>query len=496
MSTIITNPITNKAAFRRFLARTSTQRCAVGFIGDSNMRQNGFGWYGGFQLALSSFFPVWGTGCVSINENNGDSYGTPWMYRNSAAFGTWGGNLVANGENRAGAGNYALTTNFNNATLDALLPTFGDGRGTFTWGNNYGGSTQTATSYTAGVGNGLSLRGRFGSTQEQLNDHPLDRRGPLRATVCYANFGPASTGTFRLAFHLGGAGNSSPTAQSATITTTGTANTVSWASVTLAADNNRNADPISTYIMNDATVPLNTPFWFSFFQIDNTSINTGVACTQIAARGGESAFDAYTWLNGKQVSLQHILRNMVQLDGVPDSSATALVIINEGANDFVEVGTSIDGINSNNSRQGFRANMAGIVSLLRTAWVAEGFDVNNLYIALMVTHPAARLTSDPTNGAREARLEEYRQEMQSLANSDSNLIAFNLRAVWGYNLPQWADPSNNYQRPTGQSGPDINHLNASGYITMATRLLNAAVYENAEQGAAGRVLRTGRGIPS
>lgn len=440
--------LTNADALRRFFARAAGQRCAVGLIGDSNNNFSGNGWEAGISQALAGRVPIWSTGLLSINLNGGNGISLPYTFRQSPG----------SGVNWRAAGSDIIMGVLTGAPtfFDNLLPNGG-------WGHNYAYATGAA-SYSADRNHGLVINGQI--TAQHYGDHPIDRRQVLRGTVCHGTFASG-----------GGSGKIGIRETSGTYTRSGTINFATgvdgyaFATVDLASNASRNVN-VQLAVMNDSTDPLVTNAWFSFFQIENIATTRGVAVSTIAAQGGQSARDAYDWLQPRATMLRHILRNMVQQDGVADNQATALIVINEGANDFSEAGTSIDTVNANSSRNGYKANIAGLIDVVTAAWTAEGFASANLFFLLLPTHVAA---VDPLD-SRESALIGYRQACAELAAARANVASADLRQVWNANTVGLPDAGVLFwARSAGALTPDVNHGSSQMYTTLFDRVLDAAL---------------------
>jgi hypothetical protein len=440
--------LTNADALRRFFARAAGQRCAVGLVGDSNNNFSGNGWEAGITQALAGRIPIWSTGLTSINYNAGNGIGLPYQFRQSPG---------SNVNWRAATSNTIMGVLTGAPTFfDNLLPSGG-------WGHNYAYATGAAT-YSANRDHGLIINGQV--TAQHYGDHPIDRRQALRGTVCYGTFASG-----------GGSGKIGIRETSGSYTRSGTLNFATGADgyafgqVDLAASASRNVN-VQLAVMNDGTDALTTNAWFSFLQIENIATVRGVAVSTIAAQGGQSARDAYDWLQPRETMTRHILRNMMQCDGVADSAATALIVINEGANDFSESGTSIDTVNANSSRAGYKANIQGLIDVIQAAWVAEGFAAGNLFFLLLPTHVAA---IDPTD-SREAALIGYRDACAEIAAARANTAAADLRDVWNANTVGLPDAGELFwARSTGALTPDVNHGSSRMYSTLFDRVLDAAL---------------------
>lgn len=198
-----------------------------------------------------------------------------------------------------------------------------------------------------------------------------------------------------------------------------------------------------------------TPLWN---RVENTARTSGIAYSPLWAQGGKSSRYALLTLQtaNVQAATTEWFRQATRLQG----AAPALCIqILHGGNDCFDFEPSlgpVGGINSSTG-PGHEDNLRGIISLLRSWWVAAGYDSSNLFFLLGPYHPRPG-EDNPLQLA-------FEDALRSIAASDTQIIA-----VAGNRL---STPEEFASRGYLLNGNDIAHLSASGYTSWATATVRA-----------------------
>ncbi|MER8754067.1 hypothetical protein NKH69_00085 [Mesorhizobium sp. M0976] len=393
-------------------------------IGDSNQILNGFGWDHGFQYALTTLgFPMWATGLLSQNENNGSGSAQGYLYGRI-------GSLIG-----AVSGAPAELDKYLNKGAGAIFPAY--------------------YTYVAD-GSSISNSAQIGLTLSA--NCPIDNGAALTFDLYWGSFN-SGAGTFRPYVRLGQSPFSTLAVEAAPISTNTGALAMQHATLSIAADLTRGDKIIEFKPLRTASDGITGPYFSTYMRARNPSRTTGFAYGTLEYRGGQSARTmAYDLQQASNEALTHYFSILRADQG--SGTKTIVVCINSGLNDRNETSASVGtaAIADGDSAAAFIDNFRAIIARIKAIWTLNGWDQTELFWLLAVSHPQ----SDPDD----AELVSYRGALQAYALYVDQAQVFDLSA-----LAPYADFIANgwYLNPV----TDHNHMVQAGYEQVSLRELKA-----------------------
>ncbi|TIL54403.1 SGNH/GDSL hydrolase family protein [Mesorhizobium sp.] len=394
-------------------------------IGDSNQILSGHGWDHGFQYALTALgFPMWATGLISQNENNGSGSGQGYLYNRN-------GSLVG-----AVSGAPADLDKYLNKGLGSIFPAY------YTYIADGG-------SFGSTLANGLVVVGTC----------PLDTSAALAFDGYYGTF-TSGAGAFR-PFARWEETPFTTLSDPGTMSTNTGAYGIQKVTLTVAADPARVGKQVGMRWTRPSVAGIVGPFFCTYMRARNTNRNTGFAYGTLEYRGGQSARTmAYDLQQASNDALTHYFSILRADQG--SGPKTIVICINSGLNDrnatLASVGTAaiVDG----DSAPAFIDNVRAIVDRLKAIWTLNGWDRRELFWLLQVSHPVS--TPD------DAELVAYRGALEAYALYLDQAQVIDLSVVVPY-----ADLIANgwYLNPVS----DHNHLTQAGYEGASLAILKATL---------------------
>ncbi|MEK6898639.1 MAG: hypothetical protein AABW79_00910 [Nanoarchaeota archaeon] len=402
-----------------FLALGDSRVDIVG-IGDSNQGFGGTGWDHGWQYALSSRFPMYATGLITQNENNGHGAGLGYYYSRSSS-----GPL----------GNYFGAPYLFDRYLSLGTTSTPLGPNRYMY-------------LPEGEISSFSLQGL--SLQKDI---PLNISAPLRFHLTYGLFDEGN-GSFRPVVRKDEPGYSVLVRSPNIVSTQGEEGSIDYYSLDLPASL-RNYSLGFRYV-GAGEANLQAPFFGLYSRAENLDRLNGFSFNTLHYGGGYSARDMAEALNSADdETLSQYFKEVRRLQG---QNKKVLVRINSGLNDRNELSPSYtQGIVPGNSREAFGDNIQSIVSRIESIWILNGWDVNELYFLIVVSHD---VPGDVHLGA-------YRIEAKQLADNLPRTASVDLAHI----VPTYRISQNNWY----VSSNDFNHLSTEGYEQISTRELDAII---------------------
>lgn len=348
----------------------NTMRVDFCMVSDSNGGFSGEGWDEWLQAALSEQFPMYGTGLVTVWENNGSGSGTGYKYGRNMPTGTFTTDSPAELSRH-------LDASLNPHTRAYLAD----------------GATLTESS------KGIALNA----------DCPIDITGPLVATGWWGSFATGA-GTFRLSARI----NESPFSVLASgvdvSTNTGVLGDMAAARLELAANAARTY-PIGVNWGQASTATLTGPFFCTYLSVENTDRTTGFRFSKFRSFGGESVRAAASILEAADDdTLIHYFTAI--RDGQRNQTRKAVVmVVNHGLN-----GRSSDEVNASvgpgthlpgNDRFAQVDNFQAIRDRVEAIWLAQGWDIREVRWLYFVSHPVPEASNDAIMQTYDAQFATY-----------------------------------------------------------------------------------------
>lgn len=403
-------------------ARLTSGRVDFVGLGDSNQLLSGYGWDHGIQYALDQSFPMYATGLISCNDNNGDGSGIGYGYRYNSS-----GPILG-----AVTGAPTDLHDYLDAGAGGLDPhDYGYlASGTFAWGDNTGLILST--------------------------DCPLDVSDDLSIDYHIGTF-TTGTGAFSPAIRL----NSSPFTQ-LEWTDTVTNNTGSYGmtietlslpggSVAVGTDLNARWTAVARSIAS--------PFFGLYIRAHSPNQTTGWSYHTLNARGGESTRTmAYDLQEASDTTLSYFFGECRRLQG---ATKTVVICINEGLNDRNETLASVGpgAVSDGDSPEAYVDNHTAIVNRIKAIWTLNGWSQDELFWLFMPSHPV----SNPDD----AELLSYRTALATYAGTLSQATVVDLESLTDADAMLAAG----YY---ASGGSDRSHLTQSGYEDLGVSIIGAA----------------------
>jgi hypothetical protein len=461
----------------------ATGRVACALISDSNGMLMGYGWDGGFHRALSGRFEMCGTGLLSMLHAKTRFYNDPTY----------------------GAGRF---------------PRLGSGQNPVTDGNVWkfisDAATPAAIKNLMAFPGGWLPHGASGPTNDQSAGYYIAAGGAIvpYCQMIFAKHGPLAASYARLTYELiaantqNGGGNTYPgawyidytTGQSASLgtridaaagaTSVGTAaatGALIYSSFTLAAANRIAPDAVDSIIFG-ANLGANTngPAALLYQAVYNTDRPRGFTWQAFLCKGGQSAYDMAAALQAMPDAtldtwLTAMSRAFVAGNG-GNGARRMLFVINTGFNDPAVVTPSVGpSPAASNTAAGFVDNHRAIMDRIRARYDAlfgAGAETTELFFFMVPSHPISDApTSNPVGYAtaadKEGWLVQYRAALALMPDSTH---WHNVTVVKIPSLISAAEISNGSHVFDTTESPAGQHLNASGYNTIAGLILDAIMF--------------------
>jgi len=401
-----------------------SQRVDFVGIGDSNLIFQGHGYDEGFQAALTQQgVPMWATGLISQNENNGTGSGQGHLYQRQA------GGIIG-----ASSGAPASLDDLLNKGTGGLFPAF------------YTHLADAAT-FSSGNLNGLNAEGTC----------PINTAGDLAFDVHNGTFDSGS-GQFRPIIRR----NSDPFnvfADGGIITTNTGSIGIRTTTVTLAANSARNGLPIAGLLTRPGFTGITGPFFLTYMRFRNTARATGYSFGSLSFRGGQSTrTHANDFQQASDATLTHYFGILRENQG---AEKKIVIFINSGLNDRNEILASLgpDAVATGNSPEAFVDNHKAIVLRIKEIWTNNSWPEDELVWLLVPSHPIAAPDDTQLVGYR-AALREYAKTLPNALFADlDQLVGSNAMVANGW---------------YANSVSDRNHLTSAGYTGLARVIINNA----------------------
>lgn len=415
------------------IARCADQRVDFVGIGDSNQLFGGTGWDHGFQKALADLYPMYGTGLISLLENDGSGSSVGYGYRN-----------ISNNTN-------LLADEGAPADLNQFLE-----NGT---GDAKGGTIQLSPLSYGYVADGEQTAANMQCGMNISSDCPVDTTGPLNFAFWWGGFGSGS-GSFRQAIRLDQPPYSVIASGAAQATNSGTPNAMNVSRLALAADGARDANLFFSPNRIGAD-PVVGPFFGTYLRVENEDRQTGFSYSTMFGYGSRSMRDmALAMIDAPDETIAHFFQAV--RDGQRNQVFKAVVMcVNSGANDRVETNPSVgpDVIADGDGPTAYLDNFTALRSRIEQVWVAQGWSLLELYWIVIPTHPV----SSPDD----AELLQYRTAVSQGLFGQPRVQVIDLGFLTDEATMLASGHYNN-------GGADRNHLTEAGYKALASLIISAA----------------------
>lgn len=171
-----------------------------------------------------------------------------------------------------------------------------------------------------------------------------------------------------------------------------------------------------------------------------------------------------------------------QVCGAQSGNKAAVFQIQFGLNDIASV-----------NKATYKTNIQNLIALIRSNWVAAGFNQSDCYFLLLVAHPYSTTGDTAPYNGENATLNEYRDACEEIAFGDQNVISCDMTAY--YTGDQMI--SNGYYDGGGSVQA---HLSQAGYEALGLAIANDIAAQDVGGGDPGggigsrRVFRRGRAL--
>ena len=411
------DPGVHKApALWRWMLVAETGRADVIGIGDSNQLYGGYGWDEYFAKALVSRFGMYATGIMSAGENAG--------WGSGAGFGYQGFSTASGGNFSYAGAPPALDSFLNGGTLHPLYYLF----------------------LSSGQAGGFENLGIFLNSNCAINVN-----GPLRFHVTFGCFEGAGNGFFQ----------PSVRAEQPPYQLFANASVVSTMAESYGESQTTLDLPAATrncalgFRFCPRGTDMQGPVAILYSSVENTSRDQGVAFSTLYGNGGQSARDmAQSLIDASDTQLT-LYFSSIRARQAGQAQEAVLIRINTGLNDRNETEPSVGSLAvlDGDSQEAFGDNITAIINRIRGVWVLNGWDMEELFFLISVSHPVS--TPD------DSELILYREEAMNVADTDpfgatAVTIFTNMISAEG---PGGMLPQGCYQA----GGADRNHLTPFGF---------------------------------
>lgn len=414
--------VVNREAVRPFFELAKVSRVDVVGVGDSNQIQRGNGWDEAWHVALDARFGLYATGVASMGESFGGGTGMGYRYSMFSS---------------ASSGQYAyrdaatpLAIYINNPP-SVLNP------------NNYLYVAEGAVALGSGIqGFGIDP------------GCPIELNAPLRFHFSYGLFSGIGAGSFKPTVRFEAPPFETLVASPTISTRTGDASPsrVVFDTLDIPAGQRTRGISLRNSGFSETTVG---PYISYYMRAENPLRSAGAAFGSLYAMGGQSARDMAQAFN--LASNEHLTLYFTHVRATQGTTKGVLVRINSGLNDRAENLPSVgSGLTPGNTAAAYKDNVLFIMNRIRGIWTLNNWPEEELYFVLTPSHPV-QFPDEPL-------LIEYRNACDQLAQSNPRTASVRLDVL---TISPEMLASNWYQL----SGTDRNHLNQSGYLSLAAREL-------------------------
>jgi hypothetical protein len=423
-ATVGTRKIISRDLWSEVKHRMAVSRVDIVGVGDSNQLLGNHGHDSAWQKELvDAGIPMWATGLVSQNENNGSGSGQGYLYSRF-------GSLIGS---QSGAP----------SELDAFL--------------NKGAGSLYPAHYTY-VANGSSVGSHTACGLTLEPDCPIDNGAALTFDIHYGTFNSES-GTFKPFVRI----EESPWTGLKYFPPVST-NTGSFGmariSGTIDADVTRSSKPVGGKPVHVAGEGITGPYFNTYYRFRNTGRTTGFSYGTLEYKGGQSLRTmAVDLQEASDEALTHYF-GILREDQDQDQN-TIVMNISSGLNDKNETLTSV-GPNPNadaNSPEAFVDNFRAIYNRIVEIWALNNWPMNELFFFFFVSHPISDPDDTELISYRAAIAEYVAQEIPRGEVVDLSTLT-NETEILG---------RGGYQN----GGADRNHLEEEEYEFQAALMLDA-----------------------
>ena len=397
-----------------FLQAMQTGRVDIAGIGDSNQLSAGtYGHDHGQALAWSNFVGLYGTGVVPTNAQGGN--------------GAIGINY--------GAGSFSQPP-------PSVAPEFA--------GRVFSNGGFLLGSYSLASGSSLSSNG----SQVMLglgNNVPWGIGAEQKWHFTYGTFaGAAGDQQFQPSARYAGSG--AIVAQSSTnLSTIGAAGGLVDGSLTIPGDATRTQEiwlEPTTLFSKD----LKGPFFANWQRVEATNKLNGVAYSTLLYQGGQGTRAAAEALrDAPHGALAEWIRQATRLQNVPQSQQRLMVELHQGGNDTSDPATAVGSTAASNTPEGYKANLLAVITRLKAAWAANGYDPAKLNFVVGMVH---------AQDVRTDWLKSIEGKAVEVADSMPNVTVVRTTTL----LSQRTMLARDWYANTANDPSDVFHLNPNGYI--------------------------------
>lgn len=190
-----------------------------------------------------------------------------------------------------------------------------------------------------------------------------------------------------------------------------------------------------------------------YMRVTQPSRTGGWAYSNWYAKAGQTSGGCYTELNALGSSYHQWW--FQQVCGAQSGNRAAVFQIQFGLNDVSGAVT----------KAAYKANIQNLIALIRTNWIAAGFNESDCYFLLLVAHPYSTTGDTAPYNGENALLQDYRDASEELAAADGNIISIDMTAY--YTGDQMI--SNAYYDGGGSVQA---HLSQAGYEALGLAIAN------------------------
>lgn len=398
-----------------FLRSGFNRRVDIAHIGDSTELFGGHGRNEAYHVAFGKYYGFYRTGTQSVNENQAVGARSGWQYQTN--------------NNGARVGNYS-------GVIDAYNRFMPPG---FLTPANYWYLADADTE-TASATAGITIQGGSGSI--------LNLDAQLRYHITWGDFSSGS-GSWQPAIRLGQAPFTVYQAASTITTGAGVVGLQDYA-LNLAAAAGRNNLPMNCLI-NAAGTNVEGPCIFFWNFLEEVQKTKGCGVTVCMGHSG-AGFRFMAEKAAGTDAMREFCRQMVR---VQNNTPTALFILNSGVNDRNDSNPSVIRGFVSSTPSGYADNLGALINRIETAWISQGYSLNNLYFLLM--------PSTPISQPDDSQLVIYRRICRDFSNTLPRTAFVDLNELCSDYM--FANPSSVFA-----SASDLVHLKQAGYrqdISMA-----------------------------
>lgn len=426
----------NVATAKRILDSVAEREIDFVGFGDSNQSYNGTGWDHGLQHGFATLgqFPMYATAMNAVQPSLGVGYKFAAALDSNWTNGTYGSNSGAD------------------SAHSAFMPSFNSDIYSYI-------NVATAYARDGWVNNaGLTI---------DVNC-PLNISHNLRGYLWYGTFTGTGDGLVTLSWRQQGGANAN-LGSKLDINTEGAASTtvVSTFLDLAAADRSSYTGLKLRFLHQDSGDQLRGKAWLGYQRVHDLDVKKGWSYTSWWAFAGSSLYDLLlAFQSGEASSTTYQRWRIQQIVDLQARPKKIVFTICFGLNDRNEIELSLGptgGILSS-TQNGYKDNLLGIINLLKSTWVASGYNLKDCYFLLLPSHPYSSGTSG--NYPVDSQLELYHHACREIAANDGQCVYVNMRALT--NIQHMVT----YGWYDGGGEPQA-HLSIKGYESLGILIINA-----------------------